>query len=163
MMMMTTMMVVTMMMMIMVMIVRSSRGCSARARRPRRRRRRRARAAVAGRRWAPTSRRRAGAIRRLAPHQRRPSLWKRRRAWRDPRKEQRSETQPSCVGAKGIHFNCNPPPALPIEQSTPGFANSRVRAPPHVHPRGLGSRPSSFRGLSCEFRSNVPLGGHGPP
>ena len=42
-------------------------------------------------------------------------------------------------------------PALPIEQSTPGFANSRVRAPPHVHPRGLGSRPSSLRGLNEEF------------
>ena len=41
--------------------------------------------------------------------------------------------------------------ALPIEQSTPGFANSRVRAPPHVHPRGLGSRPSSLRGLNEEF------------
>ena len=24
--------------------------------------------------------------------------------------------------------------ALPIEQSTPGFANSRIRALPHVHP-----------------------------
>ena len=41
--------------------------------------------------------------------------------------------------------------ALPIEKSTPGFANSRVRAPPHVHPRGLGSRPSSLRGLNEEF------------
>ena len=41
--------------------------------------------------------------------------------------------------------------ALPIEQSTPGFANSRVRALPHVHPRGLGSRPSSLRGLNEEF------------
>ena len=49
-----------------------------------------------------------------------------------------------------------PPPlgpkhAPPIEQSTPGFANSRVRALPHVHPRGLGSRPSSLRGLNEEF------------
>ena len=41
--------------------------------------------------------------------------------------------------------------APPIEQSTPGFANSRVRALPHVHPRGLGSRPSSLRGLNEEF------------
>ena len=41
--------------------------------------------------------------------------------------------------------------ALPIEQSIPGFANSRVRAPPHVHPRGLGSRPSSLRGLNEEL------------
>ena len=31
-----------------------------------------------------------------------------------------------------------PSGAPPIEQSTPGFANSRVRAPPRVHPRGLG-------------------------
>ena len=49
-------------------------------------------------------------------------------------------------------FGKRPPaPALPIEQSTPGFANSRVRALPHVHPRGLGSRPSSLRGLNKEF------------
>ena len=41
--------------------------------------------------------------------------------------------------------------ALPIEQSTPGFANSRVCALPHVHPRGLGSRPSSLRGRNEEF------------
>ena len=41
--------------------------------------------------------------------------------------------------------------ALAIEQSTPGFANSRVRALPYVHPRGLGSRPSSLRGLNEEF------------
>ena len=47
-------------------------------------------------------------------------------------------------------LNTNPP-APPIEQSTPGFANSRVRALPHVHPRGLGSRPSSLRGLNEEF------------
>ena len=43
------------------------------------------------------------------------------------------------------------PHALPIEQSTPGFANSRVRALPHVHLRSLGSRPSSLRGLNEEF------------
>ena len=48
-------------------------------------------------------------------------------------------------------FACETPVALPIEKSTPGFANLRVRAPPHVHPRGLGSRPSSLRGLNEEF------------
>ena len=33
--------------------------------------------------------------------------------------------------------------ALPREQSTPGFSNSRIRALPHVHLRSPGSRPSS--------------------
>ena len=33
--------------------------------------------------------------------------------------------------------------SLPIEQSTPGFSNSRIRALPHVHLRSPGSRPSS--------------------
>ena len=52
-----------------------------------------------------------------------------------------------CLRAKVNTFSwrCATQPeksALPIEQSTPGFANSRVRALPHVHPRGLGSRPS---------------------
>ena len=42
-------------------------------------------------------------------------------------------------------------PALPIEQSTPGFSNSRIRALPHVHLRSPGSRPSSLRGLNEEF------------
>ena len=32
--------------------------------------------------------------------------------------------------------------ALAMELSTPGFANSRIRALPHVHPRSPGSRPS---------------------
>ena len=44
-----------------------------------------------------------------------------------------------------------PSGAPPIEHSTPGFANSRVRAPPHVYPRGLGSRPGSLRGLKEEI------------
>ena len=49
-----------------------------------------------------------------------------------------------------------PKPAPPIEQSTPGFANnSRVRALPHVHPRGLGSRPSSLRGLNGSTKSFI--------
>ena len=52
--------------------------------------------------------------------------------------------------APGIKKN-----ALPIEQSTPGFANSRVRAPPYVHPRGLGSRRSSLRGLNEEFYKKI--------
>ena len=56
--------------------------------------------------------------------------------------ERHSELRLLCLTSKA---------ALPIEQSTPGFANSRVRAPPHVHPRGLGSRPSSLRGLNEEF------------
>ena len=30
--------------------------------------------------------------------------------------------------------------------ATPGFANSRIRAPPHVHPRSPGSLPSFQRG-----------------
>ena len=41
--------------------------------------------------------------------------------------------------------------ALPIEQSTPGFTNSRIRALPHVHLHSPGSRPSSLRGLNEEF------------
>ena len=41
--------------------------------------------------------------------------------------------------------------ALAIELSTPGFANSRIRAPPHVHPRSPGSRPILWRGLNEEF------------
>ena len=41
--------------------------------------------------------------------------------------------------------------ALPIEHSTPGFANSRIRALPHAHPRSVGSPHSTFRGLNEEF------------
>ena len=41
--------------------------------------------------------------------------------------------------------------ALAIGPSTPGFSNSRIRAPPHVHPRSPGSRPSSLRGPNEEF------------
>ena len=42
-------------------------------------------------------------------------------------------------------------PALTIEFSTPGFANSRIRAPLHVHPRSPGSRTSLQRGPNEEF------------
>ena len=47
-----------------------------------------------------------------------------------------------------INCSCEPPPcyALPKEQSTPGFSNSRICALPHVHLRSPGSRPSSLRG-----------------
>ena len=45
--------------------------------------------------------------------------------------------------------------ALAIELSSTGFANSRIRAPLHVHPRSPGSRPSLCRGLNEEFYKKV--------
>ena len=38
-----------------------------------------------------------------------------------------------------------------MELSTPGFANSRIRAPPHVHPRSPGSRHGLWRGPNEEL------------
>ena len=38
-----------------------------------------------------------------------------------------------------------------MELSTPGFANSRIRAPPHVKPRSPGSRPGLWRGPNEDF------------
>ena len=50
-------------------------------------------------------------------------------------------------GAARALGRCEAPPC----KVSPGFANSRVRALPHVHLRSLGSRPSSLRGLNEEF------------
>ena len=46
-------------------------------------------------------------------------------------------------GTLDLDRGCTTSAALPIEQSTPGFSNSRIRALPHVHLRSPGSRPSS--------------------
>ena len=47
----------------------------------------------------------------------------------------------------GVPANC----ALAIELSSAGFANSRIRAPLHVHLRSPGPHPSSWRGPNKEL------------
>ena len=51
----------------------------------------------------------------------------------------------------GFYYRGNYFDALAIELSSTVFANSRIRAPPHVHPRSPGSRPSFCQGLNEEF------------
>ena len=89
---------------------------------------------------APGERGRSGVMRGEA------SGGERRRPEAKPKSKPQGNTPAFLVGGGELHLN-----APPIEQSTPGFANSRVRALPCVHPRGLGSRPSSLRGLNEEF------------
>ena len=60
--------------------------------------------------------------------------------------QRREARQPTCNTKRMNEISRKPAHtvtefSLVIEQSTPGFSNSRIRVPPHVHQRSPGSRP----------------------